>query len=53
VAIDTGGYRRLPVRIGFSEATKQELNRTTRELEAVKKERDDLKVLIDRLPEER
>ena len=34
------------------EATERELDRTTRDLEAVKKERDDLKALIDRLPEE-
>jgi cysteine sulfinate desulfinase/cysteine desulfurase-like protein len=47
VADDAAGLR------GALEAAQRELDRTTRDLEAVKKERDDLKVLIDRLPEER
>jgi hypothetical protein len=34
------------------DATERELDRTARDLGAVKKERDDLKALIDRLPEE-
>jgi hypothetical protein len=33
------------------EATERELERTTRDLEAVKKERDEARALIDRLPE--
>jgi hypothetical protein len=43
----------LPASAARFEAAQGELDRTTRDLEAVKRECDDLKVLIDRLPEER